>query len=126
MTENSKEDFRFDAQQEQILDALSALMLADERRTAVLNFAEYAKIEAAHAILRTLTHDMEDVTLICRLHEPFPSTGFISLEGESLEFYNSPLLSRAIGLANNIDIYPLTNGRVRMDLAFNELTKPIE
>lgn len=126
MTENSKEDFRFDAEQEQFLDALAALILADERRTAVLNFAKYVKIEAAHAILQALTRDMEDVKLTYELHQPFRSMGYISLEGESPEFDNPLLFARAVGLADNIEFYPLVNGRVRIDLAFNGLTKPIE
>lgn len=91
------------------MDNLTALIIANERRTSVLNLAKLAKIEAAYA-----------------LHEPFKSTGFISLEGESLEFYRLPLFSRAAGLSDNIEIYPLIGDRVRMTFTFLGLTVPIE
>ncbi len=126
MTENSRENFTLDPEQEQILDNLTALILANEQRTSVLNLAKLAKIEAAYALLRALTRDMEGVRLTYALHEPFKSTGFISLEGESLEFYHLPLFSRAAGLANNIEIYPLIGDRVRMTFTFLGLTVPIE
>ena len=126
MTENSRENFTLDPEQEQILDNLTALILANEQRTSVLNLAKLAKIEAAYALLRALTRDMEGVRLTYALHEPFKSTGFISLEGESLEFYRLPLFSRAAALADNIEIYPLIGDRVRMTFTFLGLTTPIE
>lgn len=125
MTENSKEDFRVDAEQEQILDAVSALLLAVERQPAVLNVSRYRQMAFAHAVLQKLARDAGDMTLTYKLHQPFKFMGSVSLEGESLEFCNSPLFSRAAGLADNIEIYPLVNGRVRMTFTFHGLTTPI-
>ena len=126
MTENSREEFTLDPEQEQILGNLAALILANERRASVLNLTKYAKIEASYALLRALTCDMEGVRLTYALHEPFKSAGFISLEGESLEFYRLPLFSRAAGLADNIEIYPLIGDRICMTFTFLSLTTPIE
>lgn len=126
MTENPKEDFRFDAEQEQVLDAVTALIMADELRPSVLNVARYSQMAFAYAVLQKLASDAGDITLTRKLHQPFKSVGSISLEGESLEFCNSPLFSRAAGLASNIEIYPLVNDRVRMTFTFHGLTTPIE
>ena len=91
MTENPKEDFRFDAEQEQVLDAVTALIMADELRPSVLNVARYSQMAFAYAVLQKLASDAGDITLTRKLHQPFKSVGSISLEGESLEFCNSPL-----------------------------------
>ena len=41
MTNNFNEKFRDNERQDQVLDAVSALLLAVERQPAVLNFARY-------------------------------------------------------------------------------------
>ena len=125
MTNNFNEKFRDNERQDQVLDAVSALLLAVERQPAVLNFARYRQMAFAHAILQKLARDAGDMTLTYKLHQPFKFMGSVSLEGESLEFCNSPLFSRAAGLADNIEIYPLVNGRVRMTFTFHGLTTPI-
>lgn len=126
MTENFEDDFYVDPELERFLDALSALILADERRTSVLNIARFQEMQAAWEILRALARDMEGVKLTCAAHEPFKSMGYISLEGESLEIPDPVPFARAAALADNLEVYPLASGRVRLTLTFLGLTTPIE
>ena len=120
MTNNFNAKFRDNERQAQVLDAVSALLLAAERQPAVLNVSRYRQMAFAHAILQKLARDAGDMTLTYKLHQPFKFMGSVSLE-----FCNSPLFSRAAGLADNIEVYPLVIGRVRMTFTFHGLTTPI-
>ena len=72
---------------------------------------------AKHPAAITVTDD--------ELHKPFQSMGSICLEGEDLVFLQCKQLSRAISFADNVDVFPLTNGKIRFVLTFHGLTKKV-
>ena len=80
MTNNFNAKFRDNERQAQVLDAVSALLLAAERQPAVLNVSRYRQMAFAHAILQKLARDAGDMTLTYKLHQPFKFMGSVSLE----------------------------------------------
>ncbi|MBQ0014724.1 MAG: hypothetical protein KBS82_05325 [Oscillospiraceae bacterium] len=60
------------------------------------------------------------------LHEPFTSVGYVRVTGENLEFGHPEWFDRAVELADNLDICPLTNGKIQMDFTFHGITKHID
>ena len=60
-----------------------------------------------------------------QIHEPFNSMASITIEGDQLEFADCRWLSRAIGLADNLEVYPLTTGKIRMVLTFHGMVRKI-
>lgn len=110
-----------------ILNAVQDEIEADERNVTILNALRMKQFQFAYACLRYITQEDETISVTYKLCEPFKTMGSVTVEGEeSLEFYNSKYLARAIEFASNVEVYPLANGCVRMTLTFHGLTKPIE
>ncbi len=110
-----------------ILNAVQNEIEADERNVTILNALRMKQFQFAYACLRYITQEDETISVTYKLCEPFKTMGSVTVEGEeSLEFYNSKYLARAIEFASNVEVYPLANGCVRMTLTFHGLTKPIE
>jgi len=52
--------------------------------------------------------------------------GSICIEAEQLEFENCRWLARAIRFASNVEVYPLTSGKIRLVLTFHGLLKKLQ
>ena len=112
-------------EEDAVILELGNMMLAQDARTAIINPRKIAQMELCYMLLRELTQT-PGMTLGYRLHEPFKSMGSITLEADKLIIRDPEILATACKLASNVDCYPLINGRVRMDFAFDGLTIPIE
>ena len=100
-------------------------IIADEAKPAIIDPIKIQQMQFAYGVLKYLTKNT-DAKLTYALHEPFKSMGSISVEGKNLIFTNSEWFSRAAEFASNTEVYPLTNGKVRMTLTFHGLVKPVE
>lgn len=65
----------------------------------------------------------EDLDIRYGLHDPFPSLGYVSFEGKSIEIKDPLVFSEVSKCAANLNIYPKTNGKVCLDLTFHGLAK---
>lgn len=126
MDEERKTEDLSDEELEKTLDEICALVEKSEGRSSILDPMRYRQIDFSFEVIRRLTKDNPDVRVFYKLHEPFNSTGYIALEGKDLRFLGSKWFSRAASFADSVEVYPLVNGNVRMNLTFNGLTKPIE
>lgn len=99
--------------------------MVDEAKPSILNPIKIQQMQFAYGVLKYLTKET-DAKLTYLLNEPFKSMGSISIEGKSLSFTNSEWFARAAEFASNTEVYPLTNGKVRMTLTFHGLVRPIE
>lgn len=61
-----------------------------------------------------------------RLNTPTITMGYIEIEGEELSFLNSTDMIEAMKLASNVDVYPKTNGKIKMDLGFHGINKRVK
>lgn len=123
--------FTSDVEVEKELDAIIDMIRddieADDKKVTILSELRLRQFQFAYACLRYITQEDETISVTYKLCEPFKTMGSVTVEGEeSLEFYNSKYLARAIEFASNVEVYPLANGCVRMTLTFHGLTKPIE
>lgn len=114
----------FSVETEMLLDHIGRLIMEDERRPGIINPVRLWQLQFSHALLAGLSVNA-DVRIECKAHEPFPSVGSISIEGDMIEFEDCPQLAAAIRLADNLDIYPLTTGKIRMVLTFHGLVKRV-
>lgn len=99
-------------------------IVADESKTAIIDPIKVQQMQFAYGVLKYLTKNT-DAKLSYALHEPFKSMGSISVEGKNLAFTNAEWFSRAAEFASNTEVYPLTNGKVRMTLTFHGLVRPV-
>ena len=59
------------------------------------------------------------------LHDPYISMGVIKIEAPEFTFESMPILSRILLTASNVEVYPLTNGNLRMSITFNGIAKRV-
>ncbi len=64
-------------------------------------------------------------SLTYELHDTFSSVGTISIESDDIVFDSPEKVAIAYKLASNVDIYPLTSGKVKIDFTFYGITLPI-
>lgn len=100
-------------------------VMVDESKPAVLNPIKIQQMQFAYGVLKYLTKGT-GAKLSYALNEPFKSMGSISVEGKNLTFTNAEWFARAAEFASNTEVYPLTNGNVKMTLTFHGLVRPIE
>ena len=118
------ENENFSSEMEAILDCIGQWIVEDEQQPGIINPARYQQLQLAHNILVKLTA-ATDMQIAYGIHEPYRSMGSISVEGDQLEFANCRWLGRAIGFASNVEVYPLTTGKIRMVLTFHGLVKKL-
>lgn len=106
--------------QDALIECIGRRIAQNEVNPGILNLLQLKKMQFSHAAIKHLTGD-RDVNIICKVHQPFKGTGSICIEGERLEFRDCKWFSRAIEFANNVEAYPLTNGKVRFVLTFHGL-----
>ena len=96
----------------------------DESKTAVINPIKIQQMQFAYGVIKYLTKNT-DTKISYKLNEPFKSMGSISVEGRCLRFTNPEWFARVAEFASNTDVYPLTNGKVRLTLTFHGLVCPL-
>lgn len=123
-------EFTSDEEVEEMIDSLviavGGAIMEEDSKTAVVNPYKVQQVAYAYKMLKYLTKGMKGVSVSYVLHKPFKSMGSVSVVGKNLEFRKPDWFIRAVSLASNFDVYPKTDGTVKMDLTFHGLTKSIE
>lgn len=63
----------------------------------------------------------EPVQITKSLHKPFKGSGVITILGKDILVRDPGNFAVVCGYANNVDIYPKTDGNVQIDLSFHGL-----
>ena len=109
---------------DELIDCIGQWILEDEQQPGTLQPLRLQMMNFSYSVLKRIAAE-NSMTVSYELHKPFQSMGSICLEGEDLVFLHCKQLARAISFADNVDIFPLTNGRIRFVLTFHRLTKKI-
>ena len=110
---------------DELVSSLGEVIAADESKTAILVPNKLQQMQFVHSVVKYLMKGTNaKVTYV--LNSPFKSMGSIFLEAKEIKFADMKWLGRIMKLANNVDIYPLTNGNVKMAITFHGLVRPIE
>lgn len=122
-------EFHSDEEVWEMLDnvvvTIGEAIAVDESKPAVLNPIKIQQMQFSYGVIKYLTQNT-DAKMSYALNEPFKSMGSISVEGKNLAFTNSEWFARACEFASNTEVYPLTNGKVRLTLTFHGLVRPVE
>lgn len=108
-----------------LIESIGDQIMQDEKTPGILNLTRMQQMQFSYSVLKKLCKD-GDMTVQYIQNEPFKSMGSIFIEGDSLSFLDCKWLGRAVEFADNVDIYPLLNERVRMVLTFHKLTVSIK
>ena len=119
-------EFETDEQLEAVLDAISEVIETEDKKPSVLSPVRFEQMNFCHAVLKYLTKDMKDVKLTYALHKPFKTMGYVTIEGKELTFTKSEWFARAAEFASSMEVYPLSQNKVRLTFTFHGLTVPME
>lgn len=115
------EDIDFEA----VVEAYTEAMARQEAGVAVLDFAELSKMDTMHRVMRAIVSGKR-VSVSYELNEPYASMGSVSVEGKQIVIEYPKLFALVMETASNFNVYPKTNGTVRIDFTFNGLTRKVE
>ena len=107
--------------EEQALKELAKKMLEEESRPGIPNPSQTEQLTEAYALACRLFQGT-NVRVTGGLHKPMQSMGFVTLEAQTIPFANASQFARLVDLADNWEIYPMTNGNIRLTLTFHRLT----
>lgn len=106
---------------EEALDALveylSEAMQPRDGAVRVLNPLRIDNVRLCASVLKKFVLG-EDAKIEWEIHKPIESAAYISLEGKSLFLNDTRWLARVGELANNMEVYPLADGSIRMTFTF--------
>ncbi len=109
---------------DELIDCIGQWILEDEQQPSTLQPLRLQMMNFSYRILKRIAEE-NGMTVSYELHKPFQSMGSICLEGEDMVFLQCKQLARAISFADNLNVFPLTNGKIRIVLTFHGLTKKI-
>lgn len=122
--------FMTDDEAKQMLDSIvkrvGELCAAEDNKTAIVNPDKIQQVLYVYEVLKFLTKSNRSVKVTYEIHEPYKSMGSVSVSGEHIKFKNPNGFLKAVELSSNFEVYPKTDGTVRMDFTFHGLTKSIK
>lgn len=121
------EEFDFDFDPEELEETIRELAMMIEEQEAepqVLNLPRMLQMVQAYKQLQSIACNDWKITTV--VHKPVTSMGVICIEAEDLIFDRMTEINKVLASADNMEIYPLTNGNIRMTIAFHGITKPVE
>ena len=84
------------------------------------------KMKFCCAVIKKVLRETNTAAKIeCKQSEFERSVGVVRVEGVSLEIADAKWFSRAAEFATNTEVYPLTNGKVRMTFTFHGFLKEV-
>lgn len=119
---NKQENYDYETALDALLDYLRWL---PKPTVQLLNIQRYRKMmEAAARLQKLVAETTPEGSMDIEIDQNF-SLGSISIELPELSVLHPRAFSQVILEADNFEIYPLTNGNVRLDITFQRVLKPI-
>lgn len=118
------DDSVFTDEDDAIIEALGQLIEESESGTSALNTETLLKIKKVYGLM-SKEFAGTGVRVKYGLHDPYPSMGFVELEGSNISFENTDVLRKCMELASNTECYSLLKHEVRFTFTFHKLTVPI-
>lgn len=115
----------FDAQEDPIITVLIDTVRNNHPKTCVINPKRWCELLLAKEALNDLLKQNGDGSAEITYFPEFLSAS-ISAEVESLEVQDFTAFQIAMVKANNFEIYPLVNGKLRIAFMFSRLMLPVE
>ena len=121
-------DYESEEEIEQAIDDLIEYIFGEtdpnEESVRLLNPIRVNHVELCAAVLNRFAKG-DGLTMECELHKPIQSSAYISLEGKTISMEDTRWLAKVGSLANNVEIYPLTTGGVKMTFMFYGVAREI-
>lgn len=119
-------DMMTDEEMAGLLSDIESLESITQEQPNVVYDRAYHVFYTYHMLRSMCSHQTDGVEapkIVCTLFTPYQNMGTVSITGKKCEFENPNLLIKAIQLANNVEFYPKTNGKIQIDFTFYGLKK---
>lgn len=94
--------------------------------TSILNISRVKDMNTAYKLIsESLWAACCDAKVSCGYGELGSRIGYVEVEGKSIDLANLGYFAHAANLADNTEVYPLADDRVRMTLTFRKFLLPI-
>lgn len=77
----------------------------------------------SYYVMKEISKANKGVKVTYELGSPSKNMGVVSVVGKAMSFKDSKLFMGVVGLATNFEVYPKTDGTVRMNFTFHGLEK---
>lgn len=114
----------FDLQEDPIITALFDIIRNNHPKTCIINPKRWRELLLAKEALNDLLKQNGEGSAEITYFPEFLSAS-ISAEVESLEVHDFAAFQIAMVKANNFEIYPLVNGKLRIAFMFNRVMFPV-
>ena len=104
------------------IDYIAMLVDVEEQHPAIINDKKIDLMQAVYEQIQE-AFARSDVVVKQKIHEPFKSMGSILMVGTCIEIFKTSKFAGLLRLADNVDIYPKTNGTIQIAMTFHGLTK---
>lgn len=106
---------------DQILQELGRIYALAETKPSLVNDEKMNELLLSHTIIDNILRD-DDMMVSLNVNEPFKGSGCVTIKGETLRFTDMKWLAKAVYGSHCVEVNPLSNGGVRMDIGFEGLT----
>lgn len=106
------------------IDNIGYLIEEEDSHPAIVNPEKFNKFKLACDAAELVAH-RNGLMFSYKQNEPYKSMGSIYIEGSSIAIPETRALMAIMRLADNTDIYPLSNGNIRMVFTFHNLATAI-
>lgn len=118
-------DKNIDKEFEGLFEKFKEVLENDKKIATVVNLPRMEQLDFVYVAAKKKAKG-KDVVVKKRIAQPLKTMGSVSIEGECIEFVGTEWFARLAEFANNTEIYPLVNNRIRITFTFHRLTVPIE
>lgn len=105
--------------------AFARFLRVRESLPHAVNVERLCEFEEAYRLLKDIFKGDSSVRITARPFEPYMDSGSIDIEAEDYWTLDVGRLARAIGLAHDVEITSLTNGKAQLTLGFVGLSNII-
>ena len=119
-----EELFEMDEETQMLFEELGRAITDEESEPQILNVPRLFQMVHAYKQLQNIASDTWKIS--SSAHAPFTSMGVICIEADDFIFDQTQIFQQIIAGASNVEIFPLTNGNMRMNITFHGITKRVE
>lgn len=122
-----KEDQNCDKGDFTVLDDLIRFIaVAPKPKTQMVDPKMLLALVNVGAKLERLLREVEANTRVELQFDPMFATATLTAELDELTIYSIPDFCAVVAAAANFEVYPLTNGKIRLSILFRRAVRPLE
>ena len=104
-----------------IVEAIGEAIIAEESEPQIVNVYRLMQMIQAYHDITAIAWPSWKISY--SLHSPYKSMGVISVEAAEFTFENVAQLQRVLGHASNIEVFPLIDGNLKLNITFHGITR---